>query len=158
MILVTLGTQKFPMNRLVKAADALALTVDDDIFIQTGHSTYQPVNCQYRDFVDNNEFQKMIQDCDLLITHAGVGSIMMGNRYQKPIIVVPRLKKFHEHVDNHQEQIAEAFVSKGCVLHCENIDKLGEYVEKAKSYSFLPYEVHGGQIEEIINNFLDIFQ
>ena len=51
MILVTLGTQKFEMNRLVEAVDKLALEIDEEIFIQKGNSTYVPQNCKYKDFV-----------------------------------------------------------------------------------------------------------
>ena len=52
MIFVTLGTQKFQMNRLVKAADELATQISEGIFVQKGWSDYVPKNCQYTDFMD----------------------------------------------------------------------------------------------------------
>ena len=89
MILVTLGTQKFQMNRLIEAVDKIAPTLDEEVFIQTGNSTYIPKNCKYSSFVEKEKFQNMIAECSLLITHSGVGSIMTGVKLNKPVIVVP---------------------------------------------------------------------
>ena len=93
MILVTLGTQKFQMNRLIEAVDKIAPTLDEEVFIQTGNSTYIPKNCKYSSFVEKEKFQNMIAECSLLITHSGVGSIMTGVKLNKPVIVVPRLQQ-----------------------------------------------------------------
>lgn len=158
MILVTLGTQKFQMNRLIEAVDKLAPSLGEEVFIQTGNSSYIPQNCKYQDFVDVEDFQQMIKTCSLLITHSGVGSIMTGVSNNRPIIVVPRLEKYHEHVDDHQVQIAEAFEQKGMVLHCKDISDLSDYIQKAKNFQFNPYDVHGGKIEDIVLGFMDIFE
>ncbi|MBQ3028751.1 MAG: glycosyl transferase [Lachnospiraceae bacterium] len=155
MILVTLGTQKFQMNRLVEAADSLAEQVGEEVFVQTGNSTYIPKLCKYSQFVDSATYKEMIENCNILITHSGVGSIMTGINAKKPVIVVPRLKQFHEHVDDHQLEIAKAFEGKGCVLCCEDVSSLAEYVEKAKTYTFQPYTAPEGKIEEIILDFLE---
>lgn len=156
MILVTLGTQKFAMNRLVEAMDKLAAKLKgEEVFIQTGNSTFKPVNCQYSQFVDSSEFKKMIEECSLLITHAGVGSIMTGINAGKPVIVVPRLKKYGEHVDDHQTQIAKAFCDKGCVICCEDVSQLRECIDKAQNgYTFKPYTAPDRKIEDIILDFM----
>ncbi len=158
MILVTLGTQKFQMNRLLEAIDKLAEKIDEEIFVQRGNSTYEPKNCKYEDFIDREQFTEMIQKCSVLITHAGVGSIMTGINANIPIIVVPRLSKYHEHVDDHQKQIAEAFASKKCVLYCKSLKKLPQMVENAREYQFAPYEVKGRKIEDIIFDYISIFE
>lgn len=157
MILVTLGTQKFQMNRLIEAIDQLASSLNEEIFVQIGNSTYKPKNCKYADFVDSDKFKKMISECSVLITHSGVGSIMTGINSQRPVIVVPRLQKYHEHVDDHQVQIAEAFAEKKCVLHCEDLNRLNEYIALARNYKFEPYVVHGEKIEDIVIDFMNIF-
>lgn len=154
MILVTLGTQKFQMNRLIEAVDKLAETAEEEFFVQSGNSTYEPKHCQAMNFLDAQEFQRKIEECSVLITHSGVGTIMRAIRAGKPVVVVPRLAKYHEHVDDHQVQIAEAFASKNCVLHCENLEDLEEIVRKAKTYSFSEYHTPERNIEDIILNFL----
>lgn len=154
MILVTLGTQKFQMDRLIRAVDKLAETVSEEVFVQSGNSTYVPEHCKSKNFVDAQEFQKMIEECSILITHSGVGTIMRGIGAGKPVVVVPRLAKYHEHVDDHQVQIAEAFASKGCVLCCTDLAKLEETVQEARTYSFMPYHKPETNVEDIILDFL----
>ena len=155
MILVTLGTQKFEMNRLIKAADQLAQTTGEEVFVQCGHSTYQPEHCKYSAFVDTAQFAEMIQNCSVLITHSGVGTIMTGIQAKRPIIVVPRLKKFNEHVDDHQLQIAEAFEEKSCVLCCREEAELPQYIEKAKNFDFQPYIAPESKVENLILEFIE---
>ncbi len=155
MILVTLGTQKFQMNRLVEAADKLAGQTKEDIYIQTGNSTYEPKHCRYSAFIDAVTYKDMICNCDVLITHSGVGSVMTGINAGKPVIVVPRLKAFHEHVDDHQLEIAKAFEKKGCVLCCEEVERLAEYVERARKYAFQPYVAPERKIENMVIDFLE---
>lgn len=159
MILVTLGTQKFQMNRLVKAVDEISGDgkVGEDFFIQRGVSTYKPKNCKYTDFMDSNRYVDNIRNCSVLITHAGVGTIDSGIKAGKPVIVVPRLAKYGEHVDDHQTQIAKAFSDKGCVLNCENLDELPKYIDKARSYKFKTYNVKRGNVEETILHFMKQF-
>ncbi len=159
MIFVTLGTQKFQMNRLIKAVDELAGSgnIKEEFLIQTGVSNLKPQNCSYVNFMDADEYNENIQRCSVLITHAGVGTIDTGIKAGKPVIVVPRLARFGEHVDDHQTQIAKAFSDKGCVLKCENLDELGEYIEESKRYKFKEYEMKRGNVENTILHFMSMF-
>lgn len=158
LIFVTLGTQKFQMNRLMKAVDELAQEMDEEIIIQSGNSTYKPEHCTAQAFMSSEEYKNKIESCSLLITHAGVGTIITGLNAHKPVIVVPRLASMNEHVDDHQIQIAEAFSSKKCVLYCDDLTRLREFIDEARVYQFEPYEVKGGNIENLIMNFIDLFQ
>lgn len=159
LIFVTLGTQKFQMNRLVKAVDDLAGSgvIKEEFLIQSGASTYKPKYCNYIAYMDSEEYADNIRKCSLLVTHAGVGTIITGIKADKPVVVVPRLAKFGEHVDDHQTQIAEAFSEKGSVLYCHDIEKLADYIEKARSFNFQPYEVKGANVEEKILHFMEMF-
>lgn len=157
MIVVTLGTQKFQMNRLIEAMDNLAANIDEEVFVQRGYSTYEPKYCKYENFLDNEKYKEVIENCSVLLTHSGVGSIMTAITSGKPVVVVPRLAEYGEHVDNHQVEIAEAFARKGYVLTCNNIDELADTIEKARTYKMKPYEVKGGKVEDIILNFMKLF-
>lgn len=158
MIFVTLGTQKFQMNRLMKAVDDLAPEMNEEIYIQSGNSTYKPEHCTAQAFMSPEEYKNKIESCSLLITHAGVGTIITGLDAHKPVIVVPRLASMHEHVDDHQIQIAEAFSSKKCVLYCNELTRLREFIDEARVYHFEPYEVKGGNIESLIMDFIGLFE
>ncbi len=157
MIFVALGTQKFQMNRLIKAVDEIAGQISEEIFVQRGNSDYTPSHCKYEDFLDAEAYDMKISECSLLISHGGVGTIIAGINYHKPVIVVPRRNKYAEHVDDHQRQIAEAFASKGCVLYCDEIEELKGLIDKAKTFDFQPYKRSEDSIEETIMNFIDLF-
>lgn len=145
------------MNRLIKAVDELAPGFGEEFFVQTGSSNYVPMNCDHKDFMDAEAYNKKISECSVLVTHAGVGTIISGISLGKPVVVVPRASELGEHVDDHQSQIAEAFSTKGLVLCCKDVSELGEFIEKAKHFDFKPYELKGGNIEETIMRFIDIF-
>lgn len=155
MIVVTLGTQRFQMNRLIEKMDNIAAELTEEVFIQTGNSTYLPQHCQYKDFVDAEALQQMIRDCSVLVTHAGVGTIMRGISEKKPVVVVPRLAVYHEHVDDHQVQIAEAFSRKQCVLQCNDLEQLALIIEQARTFTFQPYAAPESKIEDIILEYID---
>ena len=74
MIFITLGSQKFQFNRLLKAVDELNLK--EEIFAQIGYSDYIPKNFKYKRFMDRNEFSSYINKSDVIITHGGTGAIM----------------------------------------------------------------------------------
>ncbi|TSO25675.1 PssE/Cps14G family polysaccharide biosynthesis glycosyltransferase [Lactobacillus sp. LL6] len=131
MIFVTVGTQKFQFNRLLKEIDILIANnqIIDKVICQSGYSTYIPKNYSIQRFMNGNEYEENIKKCNLLITHAGVGTILTGKKYNKQIIVVPRLSKYNEHIDDHQLQIAEGFADKQLVFECKDISKLKNIIQ-----------------------------
>ena len=138
MIFVVLGTQKFQCNRLLKQIEKLIESgdIDEPVFAQVGHSDYKSKNYEYIDFLDKARFDEKIKECSLLITHSGVGTIIAGIKYRKPVIVFPRLKKYYEHVDDHQMEIARAFSKKEYVLMCREEDNLGELIKNSRIFNF----------------------
>ena len=132
MIFVSVGTQKFQMDRLLKAVDRLAeeKLITEDVFIQKGYSTYAPKYCHVTDFYSNNEMSEKIKKASILICHAGVGTILSGLRSGKKIIVMPRCRKYGEHVDDHQIEIARAFAESGYVKMVREVEELSEGLEQ----------------------------
>ena len=130
MILVTVGTQKFQMDRLIKAVDELAGSgiLNENFFIQSGHSTYTPQHCRYAAFLKKEEMEEKIDGCSILLSHAGVGSILMGLKRGKKVLVVPRMQKFGEHVDDHQIEIAESFAKAGYIKMVTDTETLAEAI------------------------------
>lgn len=78
MIFVTLGSQKFQFNRLLKEIDILVKEkiIKDDVFAQIGYSDYLPQNYQYKKFLNRDEFAEMEGKADVVITHGGTGAII----------------------------------------------------------------------------------
>ena len=156
MIFVVLGTQKFQCNRLLQEIDKLIEEgkITEPVFAQIGHSDYIPKNYMYTNFVQKEEFEDKISACNLLITHSGVGTILNGINLKKPIIVFPRLKKYREHVDDHQLDIARAFSKKKLVLMCGENDSLDKLIKESHSFEFGTYVANQGKVVEVINAFI----
>lgn len=147
MIFVTLGSQKFQFNRLLKEIDRLIEEheITEEVFAQTGYSDYQPQNYKYKEFLDRDAFNEIMSRCDKVITHGGTGAIVGAVKKEKKVIAVPRLAKYGEHVDNHQLQITQQFTElkfiqsvydvselKNCLKHLDEI-KLRKYISNTNS-------------------------
>lgn len=101
MILLTVGTQ-LPFDRLVEAVDRLAPRVDEKVVGQVGRSKYIPRNIEIQERFSPLEFDRLIVSARLLISHAGIGSILSAQKHAKPIVIMPRLAKYGEHRNDHQ--------------------------------------------------------
>lgn len=136
MIFVTVGTHDQDFVRLVRKIDELVegKRIKEKVVIQTGYTEYKPKKCKWFKFVSPEEFEKMCEKSDLIITHAGVGSIMTCLNLGKNTIVVPRLKKFNEHRDDHQLQITRELEKQGKILAVYDIDKLEKTVSRARTW------------------------
>jgi len=136
MILVTLGTQDKSFERLLKAVDKEITkgNIKDKVVVQAGCTKYESKNMEIFDLIDRDEFSKLIQDCDLLITHGGVGSILTGLKNNKKVIAVPRLSKYHEHINDHQLQIIDRFSESGFIIPLNNPEDLATALKKSEKF------------------------
>lgn len=77
MILIAVGSQKFPFDRLIKEIDRLVETgvIKEPVFGQIGASTYEPLHYEYKRFLGQTEFKEKLKEADLIITHGGTGVI-----------------------------------------------------------------------------------
>lgn len=157
MIFVVLGTQKFQLNRLLKKIDILIEKgmIKEKVFAQIGMSDYIPVYYDYQEFLTKERFDQMMESCDILITHSGVGSIISGLKYRKRVIVFPRLMKYGEHVDDHQTEIADTFSKMNYVLACNERDDLGSVLEECRVHQFDEYISQRKKMLHIVKDYLD---
>lgn len=156
MIFIVLGTQKFQLNRLLKIMDNYVAKgiVKEPVFAQRGNSDYIPENYESVEFLEKPEFDRMIAKADIIITHSGVGSIIAALKAKKPVIVFPRRKKYREHVDDHQLDIARAFAKKDYVLCCNQEEELADCIRKSREKNFAEYVSERERAVEMIQNFL----
>jgi UDP-N-acetylglucosamine transferase subunit ALG13 len=108
MIFVTVGTHYQGFDRLIKKADEIASHTSYDIMIQKGYSSYRPQSARYFDFVPIQEAMQYIQASELVISHAGIGTIILCKEYGIPLLIFPRRKIYGEHGTDHQVEIARA--------------------------------------------------
>ena len=120
MIFITLGSQKFQFNRLLKKIDEIE--INDEIVAQIGYSDYKPKHYKYAEFLDRDQYSELMGKADIVITHGGTGAIVGALKKGKKVIAVPRLAKYGEHVDDHQLQIIEQFKEMDLIYACEDMD------------------------------------
>ena len=108
MIFVTVGTCE-PFDRLMRAVDALA--IDEPVFVQTGLSRAIPRDRETVDFLPYERLVELIREARLVVTHAGVGTILTALLNGVQPVVVPRLKRYGDAVDDHQLELAERLES-----------------------------------------------
>ena len=156
MILMVCGTQKFPLDRMLREMDRLIETgaVTEAVFAQIGHSTYEPKHYQWTRFLGGGEFEEKIKSCDLLLTHSGVGTILTGKELGKPVLVYPRSAKYGEHVDDHQWQIAREFRKRDYVLICEDVSQMARRIEECRKFHFRQLSIGENVQTGVIRDFL----
>ena len=156
MIFVTLGSQKFPFDRLLAELDRLIETgsITQPVFAQTGYSTYTPRHFAFEAFLDRDTFAAKLQEADTVITHAGTGAIIGAVKAGKKVIAVPRLSKYGEHVDDHQTQIIAQFNELNLIMGLDGVEQLEAAVLELPSRQFHSYESNTQTIIADIETFL----
>lgn len=107
MIFLTVGTQ-LPFDRFVEIVDRHASDLPERIFAQVGRGRYQPANMEWQPFIGPIEFEERVRDCSLIVSHAGIGTIVMAQKHAKPMVLFPRLASLDEHRNNHQLATVQA--------------------------------------------------
>lgn len=108
-IFITVGAQ-IAFNRLVKTVDKWVGEQDlIDAFAQVGPDGYRPNYMDWAEFLTPEVYREKVRGADLLVSHAGMGSIITALQFGKPIIILPRHAKFHETRNDHQVATAEHF-------------------------------------------------
>ena len=137
MILITLGTQDKPFYRLLEAVQKQIdnKVINEKVIVQAGiTSDFKSKDMEIFDLIPMDEFDKLISECDILITHGGVGSIISGLKNNKKVIAAARLEKYGEHVNDHQLQIVENFTNSGYILSLDNFDELDLVLKNIKTF------------------------
>ena len=108
MILVTVGMHTASFDRLVRAMDRIAAHVDEKVLMQIGATTYQPQAARWFTFAPASQMEALCEQARVIVSHAGAGSILTALRHSRPLVVMPRLRRYGEMIDDHQIELAEA--------------------------------------------------
>lgn len=131
MIFVTVGTHEQPFDRLVKTMDELKKSgeIQEEIIIQTGYCEYEPQYCMWKKMFSYQEMVKNVEKARIVITHGGPSSFIMPLQIGKIPIVVPRQKRYEEHVNDHQLEFVRAVAERQKnIIVVEEMNKLLETI------------------------------
>ena len=142
MILITLGTNDKSFVRLLQEVERLIAEgkITDRVVVQAGVTEFTSSQMEIFDLIPFSEFDNLISQCDLLITHGGVGSIITGLKKGKTVIAVPRLAKYGEHINDHQLQIIDNFNKAGYIIGLTEVSQLEDALATADTFTPNAYQ------------------
>lgn len=115
-IFVTVGAQ-MPFDRLIRAVDTWAARQQGaQFFAQVGEGGLAPANMPSSPLLEPNGFRAKVEWADVLVSHAGMGSILTALQYGKPVLVMPRRGALKETRNDHQVATAQRFKEMGKVM------------------------------------------
>jgi UDP-N-acetylglucosamine transferase subunit ALG13 len=121
MIFVTIGTSE-PFDRLLSAVEGSVN--GEPMLVQRGVSQIAPSGASVVDFMGFDEFMEAVRQARVVVTHAGVGTVLVAISAGKRPVVVPRLRRFREAVDDHQLPFARRLHEAGLVVLVEDLSRL----------------------------------
>ncbi|RYZ22937.1 MAG: glycosyl transferase family 28 [Chitinophagaceae bacterium] len=102
MIFITVGAQ-LPFDRFIRAVDHIAPTLEGkEIVAQVFGMKYKPRHIRTLDYINPSDFKNYVRESELIISHAGTGTILSASEMQKPLIVFPRMGRLRETRNDHQ--------------------------------------------------------
>jgi UDP-N-acetylglucosamine transferase subunit ALG13 len=113
VIFLTVGTNHARFDRLLAAFDDW--DGREELVVQHGPSEVRPAHARCSDFLSFEENLELIEAARVVVTHAGVGSVLLALEHDKRPVVVARLHRFGEAVDDHQQAFAERLAREGLV-------------------------------------------
>jgi len=156
MIFLTVGTV-LPFDRLVRAVDQAieAHLITAPVFAQIGRTDFRPRHMDWVPTLEKSAFDRQIAEASFVIGHAGMGSMMIALERRKRLLVMPRLKRYGEHVNDHQVASARRFAQLGCVLAAYDSTELPERLREIETFvpAFLPSQTD--KVIERLTQFLE---
>ncbi len=157
MILVILGTQDKDFSRLLKAVDRAIDNGDikEKVVVQAGQTKYSSPNMEIFDLLPAPEFEKLMDEANLVITHGGVGSILSAIKKNKKVIAAARLAKYKEHHNDHQKQIIGEFTKQGYIVELEDFDELGKIIKKINKFKPKKFVSNTQNMIKLLENYIE---
>ena len=122
MIFVTVGTHPEGFERLIRRIDEIAPYINEKIIVQIGFTKYKPVNVEYFDFTQNlDEYYKKAR---IVISHSATTLLEFVLNQNKPVISVPRQKRYGEHINDHQVEFALYLSKRLGIITIMDINKI----------------------------------
>ena len=157
MVLVLLGTQNNSFHRLLQEVQTCIdnKIINDKVIVQAGNTKFESNDMEIFDLIPQAKFNELLNSADIIITHGGVGSILNAVKLDKKVIAVPRLKKYNEHVNDHQIQIVETFSKQHYIKGVIDLNTLGEVLKNISSFLPTKYESNTENIISIIKEYIN---
>lgn len=129
MIFFTLGTERHPFERMVCAAEGLAVELpEEEIFVQIGNHPREPEGCRFERWMPFEALSRHIAEARLVVSHAGAGTILTCHQFGRKPIVLAREAARGEHQDDHQRQLVRRMVERRGIFLAKDETELRERI------------------------------
>ena len=157
MIFVTLGTQDKQFNRLLEwiQKEIDRGIIKEEVCVQAGSTKFKSDDMKIITLLEVSKFEEYIEKCDILITHAGVGSILTGLKKNKKVIAVARKKEYGEAESNHQQDLVDEFEKDGYILGLNSYEEFDSVLEKVKTFKPKKYKFNNENFINKLMNYID---
>ncbi|MEN8141424.1 MAG: glycosyltransferase [Thermodesulfobacteriota bacterium] len=124
MIFVTVGGQ-MPFDRLIKAMDQWAANQPQlRCLAQVGRGGWRPKHMDWVEILPPQKFREHLNGAELVVAHAGMGSILSALDMGKKLLVMPRRGHLQETRNDHQMATANRLAAMGLVIHARDEKEL----------------------------------
>jgi len=132
MIFVTVGSM-FPFNRMIRMMDSWAFQHQTQrVFAQIGGGKCEPKYMRWERIIPPNEYKKVIEASEMIVAHAGTGSVFTASAFRKPIVLIPRRAAEKEHTTDHQLDTAKWLENKPGIFVAWSEADLAQAIEQAQ--------------------------
>lgn len=158
-VLVTVGSmveKKF--TRLFETIDELCdegVLQGKEIIAQVGFERYKSKNFETFDMASDADFKELISKADLIITHAGTGTVTSCLKQKKKVIIFPRMIEYDEHYDNHQLELSNLFEKNNFVLCAKNKEQLKQCILSLNQFHPAEFKTNNSYINKIVIDFIE---
>ena len=158
-VLVTIGSMvEKEFTRLFKVIDELCeegVLDGKELTAQVGFDNYKSQYYKCFDMPADEGFKRLIDESDLIIAHAGTGTVISSLKKGKKVIIFPRMAKYDEHYDDHQLELAELFTKQGYVLQARDKEELKECIEHLDEFMPVPFNSNNSYMNKLVIDFIE---
>lgn len=159
MIFIILGSsEEYKFPRLLQIVDELCdeeVIRGEDIVAQIGYTNYSPRNYRAFDMTSDEEFKALVAKADIIITHAGTGSVTSALKAHKKVIIFPRRVEFNEHLDNHQLELSALFSERGYAISAMDKNELKTQIQYIDEFEPKEFVSSNKKINQLVMDFID---
>lgn len=151
MIFATVGSQ-MPFDRLIQALDVWAGKQGDSLSVlaQVGNSDMAVSNLKVVSSLSPSEFRESVKNAEVIVAHAGMGSVLTAMEFGKPLVVLPRLCARQETRNDHQVATAKWLAAKPGVYVAMSESELPAAIDRARNQAQATAEISRFASPELI--------
>ena len=156
MIFVTIGMNDAPWNGLFFRMDDYAARTGEEVIMQVGNTGFEGKHTECFKFGTNDSMKEIYDRADMIVCHAGLGTILNALERNIPVVMIPRVVVVPELTRDQQGAVAEKVEKIGRGVVVNDLDDVFDGIEKARALKFPPYKRDDSLVKFLIELLAEI--